>query len=135
MPPQKPRLIDPTADAAGPSFAAAKMAIIIDEKMSADVMAIIFSFLPPKDIMRARLNRKWRDAAAKTMVPPSNFIVNTMAEYNAMKCTFEWKISCSLQLPAPSKIVHLELRRSKMGFGVVSRNARAQRIEIEMSLQ
>ena len=84
MPPKKPRLIDPTADAAGPSFAAAKMAIIIDEKMSADVMAIIFSFLPPKDIIRARLNRKWRDAAAKTMVPPTNFIVNTMAEYNAM---------------------------------------------------
>ena len=84
-PKKKPRLIDPTADAAGPSFAAAaNMAIIINEKMSADMMAIIFSFLPPKDIMRARLNRKWRDAAAKTMVPPTNFIVNTMAEYNAM---------------------------------------------------
>ena len=85
MPPKKPRLIDPTADAAGPSFAAAKMAIIIDEKMSADVMAVIFSFLPPKDIIRARLNRKWRDAAAKTMVPPTNFIVNTTVEYNAMR--------------------------------------------------
>ena len=85
MPPKKPRLIDPTADAAGPSCAAANIAIIIDEKMSAEVMAIIFSFLPPKDIMRARLNRKWRDAAAKTMVPPTEFVVNTTVEHNVMR--------------------------------------------------
>jgi hypothetical protein len=61
------------------------MAIIIDEKMSADVMTIIFSFLPPKVIMCARLNRKWRDAAAKTMVPPTKFVVHSVRSYNAMR--------------------------------------------------
>jgi len=41
------------------------------EELSADEVAIIFGFLSPYDIMRARVCTTWRDAAKKTVVPPS----------------------------------------------------------------
>jgi hypothetical protein len=55
------------------------------DKLSGDVMAIIFGFLPPNDIMRARLNKRMRDAATKTMVPPTKFVVDSVRSYNAMR--------------------------------------------------
>jgi hypothetical protein len=55
------------------------------DKLSGDVMAIIFGFLHPNDIMRSRLNKKMRDAATKTMVPPTKFVVDSVRSYNAMR--------------------------------------------------
>eukprot|EP00984_Skeletonema_dohrnii_P006056 scaffold2141_cov223-Skeletonema_dohrnii-CCMP3373.AAC.4 len=55
------------------------------EEVSADEVAIIFSFLPHQDIMRARVCKAWRDAAKKTLVPPSNFVVDSVRSYNAMR--------------------------------------------------
>jgi hypothetical protein len=41
-------------------------------KLSGDEMAIIFSFLHMRDIMRLRrVCSKWKEAAKKTIVPPN----------------------------------------------------------------
>ena len=53
--------------------------------LSADEAALIFSFLPPTDILRARVCTTWRDAAKQTTVPPSKFEVDDMKSYNAMR--------------------------------------------------
>ena len=53
--------------------------------LSVDEVAIIFSFLPPKDIMRARICSTWRDAAKKTTVPLCDFAVDGMRSYNLMR--------------------------------------------------
>ena len=61
------------------------------DKLGGDEIAIIFGFLPLKDIMRLRrVCEKWRDAGAKTMVPPTEFVpatefVNSVRSYNAMR--------------------------------------------------
>lgn len=55
------------------------------EEIGADEVAIIFSFLSHSDIMRARVCTTWRDAAKKTIVPPSEFVVNSKRTYNAMR--------------------------------------------------
>ena len=55
------------------------------EEVSADEVAIIFSFLSHADIMRARVCKTWRDAATKTLVPPSDFVVDSVRSYNAMR--------------------------------------------------
>ena len=57
------------------------------EELSADEVAIIFSFLPHvADIMRARrVCVTWREAAKKTIVPPSEFEVDSDISYNAMR--------------------------------------------------
>eukprot|EP00984_Skeletonema_dohrnii_P033180 scaffold28851_cov72-Skeletonema_dohrnii-CCMP3373.AAC.2 len=52
--------------------------------LSSDELAHVFGFLPPKDIMRARLNKKMREAAKKTDVPMSNFGVDSAREYRGM---------------------------------------------------
>src|SRR5210317_642435 len=54
--------------------------------LSADVLADIFGFLDgPKDIMcKRRVCRKWREAVRKTVVPPTDFRVNSMRTYTAM---------------------------------------------------
>jgi len=52
--------------------------------LSSDVLANIFAFLPPKDIMRARLNKKMREAAMKTIVPMTDFAVDSVIKYDAM---------------------------------------------------
>ena len=41
------------------------------DDLSTDEVANIFGYLPPEDIMRARLNKKMREAATKTIVPPT----------------------------------------------------------------
>jgi len=55
------------------------------EELSADEVAIIFSFLHRKDIMRARVCKTWRDAAKKTLVPLCAFRVDSVRSYNAMR--------------------------------------------------
>ncbi|KAK1734522.1 hypothetical protein QTG54_014770 [Skeletonema marinoi] len=55
------------------------------EQLSVDEVAIIFGFLPHQDIMRARVCSMWRDAAKKTIVPPSDFVVDSVRSYNAMR--------------------------------------------------
>ena len=55
------------------------------DKLSGDVMAIIFGFLHPNDIMRSRVNKKMRDAATMTMVPPTEFVVDSGRSCNAMR--------------------------------------------------
>eukprot|EP00985_Skeletonema_marinoi_P005932 scaffold2572_cov75-Skeletonema_marinoi.AAC.20 len=54
--------------------------------LSSDVLANIFGFLPlpPKDIMRARLNKKMRDAAKKAIVPIADIEVCSERQYNAL---------------------------------------------------
>jgi hypothetical protein len=56
-------------------------------ELSADevVITIIFSFLPPVDILRARVCTTWRDAAKKTLVPLTEFVINSVRSYNAMR--------------------------------------------------
>ena len=55
------------------------------EEVSADEVAIIFSFLSHVDIMRARVCKTWRDAAKKTLVPLWDFKVDSVRSYNAMR--------------------------------------------------
>jgi hypothetical protein len=54
--------------------------------LSTDEVAIIFSFLSREDIMHARVCcTNWRDAAKKTLVPLTEFEVNSVRKYNAMR--------------------------------------------------
>ena len=55
------------------------------ESLSGDVIANIFGFLLPVDIMHARLNRKMREAARTTIVPPTEFVVDSLKRYNVMR--------------------------------------------------
>ncbi len=54
--------------------------------LSTDVLANILGYLGgPKSIMRSRgVNKKWKEAVKKTIVPPSDFVVIGMKKYNAM---------------------------------------------------
>ncbi|KAK1744505.1 hypothetical protein QTG54_005038 [Skeletonema marinoi] len=54
------------------------------DSLGTDVFAHIFGFLPPKDIMRARLNNKMRLAATITIVPVADFCVDSEVKYNGM---------------------------------------------------
>jgi hypothetical protein len=59
-------------------------AVTFDD-LSADLRANIFSFLPPKDIMRSRrINKTTSEAVKKTVVPLQGFRVGNMMTYNAM---------------------------------------------------
>jgi hypothetical protein len=51
-----------------------------------DVLANIFGFLDgPKEIMGKRcVRKKWKEAVKKTIVPPTNFLVNSWQKYQAM---------------------------------------------------
>eukprot|EP00984_Skeletonema_dohrnii_P032405 scaffold26504_cov228-Skeletonema_dohrnii-CCMP3373.AAC.12 len=53
------------------------------DNLGTDELAHIFGFLPPHDIMSARLNKKMRDAAKTTIVPPVEFIVDRVDKYNS----------------------------------------------------
>eukprot|EP00984_Skeletonema_dohrnii_P008181 scaffold3005_cov102-Skeletonema_dohrnii-CCMP3373.AAC.6 len=58
------------------------------EELSADEVAIIFGFLSPYDIMHARVCTTWRDAAKKTVVPPSHesyHKIYNVRSYNAVR--------------------------------------------------
>jgi len=52
--------------------------------LNTDQVAVIFSFLAPKDIMCARVCISWRDAAKKTIVPLTDFCVDSVDKYRAM---------------------------------------------------
>eukprot|EP00984_Skeletonema_dohrnii_P008179 scaffold3005_cov102-Skeletonema_dohrnii-CCMP3373.AAC.4 len=61
-----------------------------DEELSSDEVAVIFSFLQPKDIMPARVCTTWRDAAKKTLVPPvppfdDSVQIYDVRSYNAVR--------------------------------------------------
>lgn len=65
------------------------MAVVSDflariESLSVDELANIFGFLLPQEIMHARVNRKMREAAKITIVPLTEFVVNSAGKCNAM---------------------------------------------------
>jgi hypothetical protein len=50
-----------------------------------DIVADILAWLRVEEIMcKRRVCKKWKEAAKKTIVPPSDFYVNSMKKYNAM---------------------------------------------------
>eukprot|EP00984_Skeletonema_dohrnii_P035138 scaffold34620_cov149-Skeletonema_dohrnii-CCMP3373.AAC.3 len=55
------------------------------DRLGTDELANIFGFLRPEDIMLARLNKKMREAAKKTIVPMTDFRVRNVRKYNAMR--------------------------------------------------
>jgi hypothetical protein len=56
------------------------------ESLGVDELANIFGFLLPRDIMNARVNRKMREAAKITIVPPTyELVVNSAGNCNAMR--------------------------------------------------
>jgi hypothetical protein len=66
-----------------------EMAVVSDflasiESLSGDLLANIFGFLLPQEIMCVRLNRKMREAAKITIVPPAEFVVDSLRKYNSM---------------------------------------------------
>ena len=55
------------------------------ESLSGDVLANIYGFLIPVDIMHARLNRKMREAAREAIIPPTyELVVDSAGKCNAM---------------------------------------------------
>ena len=55
-------------------------------ELGIDDVAWILSFLPlEKIIYLRRVNKIWRDAAKKTTVPPTDFVVDDMNKYRAMR--------------------------------------------------
>ena len=57
------------------------------DALSVDELALIFEYLSPENIMCARLNRKMRSAATKTVVPINsdrNFCIDSVKKYNAV---------------------------------------------------
>ena len=54
------------------------------DALSTDELANIFGYLPPEDIMRARLDTKMREAAKKTIIPMTCFAIDSAKKYNAM---------------------------------------------------
>eukprot|EP00984_Skeletonema_dohrnii_P032408 scaffold26504_cov228-Skeletonema_dohrnii-CCMP3373.AAC.15 len=82
----KPRLDDGRLDGPVADAAVAHNAAATANELSGDVVAIIFGFFPPKDIMRMRrVCKKWREAAKTTIVPPDVFRVNSLNKYNTMR--------------------------------------------------
>ena len=53
--------------------------------LSVDEVAIVLSFLPPTDILLARVCTTWKDAARKAIVPPWEYWVMDAASYNLMR--------------------------------------------------
>ena len=75
-------------DLAEASPAAAEMAVTAGD-LSVDVLANILGYLDVQDIMNARVCKKWKKAATTTIVPPTDFRVNSMRKYNAMNVMTE----------------------------------------------
>lgn len=74
MPPQKkPRLLDDRCVSAG--------------DLSVDVLANILGYLDgPKDVMqKRRVCKKWGEAVKKTIIPPTDFCIDSMDSYNAVR--------------------------------------------------
>jgi hypothetical protein len=61
------------------------------DDLSVDLLADIFGFLDgPKDIMcKRQVCRKWEEAVRKTIVPLSEFCVNSLAKFDAMRVMTE----------------------------------------------
>jgi hypothetical protein len=77
MPPKKrAKVADLSADA---------VAVTIDQ-LEDNLLANVFGFLDgPKEIMgKRRVCKKWKEAAKKTIVPPTKFLVNSWQKYQAM---------------------------------------------------
>src|SRR6056300_1218252 len=54
--------------------------------LSTDLLANILGCLCEKDIMqKRRVNKKWKEAVKMTIVPPTDFWVNSVNNYNAMR--------------------------------------------------
>ena len=87
--PKKSRLIDASSEAVVlPPRRSRRIAGRPDaafDDLGVDVIAIIYGFLGPFDIMRSRLCKKLRKAATTATVPPTDFIVNSVRKYNAMR--------------------------------------------------
>eukprot|EP00984_Skeletonema_dohrnii_P006480 scaffold2322_cov136-Skeletonema_dohrnii-CCMP3373.AAC.1 len=76
--PKKARLIDASSEAAVvlPPRRSRRIAGRPDatfDDLGVDLIAIIYGFLGPFDIMRSRLCKKMRKAATTTTVPPTDF--------------------------------------------------------------
>eukprot|EP00984_Skeletonema_dohrnii_P035026 scaffold34598_cov85-Skeletonema_dohrnii-CCMP3373.AAC.2 len=80
---KKPRLDGKRADAAVATCD--DYLVAMANELSGDVVAIIFGCFPPKEIMHMRrVCKKWREAAKRTIVPPTVFDVNSLDKYNAL---------------------------------------------------
>ena len=55
------------------------------DDIGVDVLPNILGFLPTEDIIRARVSKKIREAATKTIVPLVDFCVNSVSNYNTMR--------------------------------------------------
>ena len=60
-----------------------------EEVMRTKDIANILSYLCWKDIMHARVSKKWREAAKQSIVPPTIFHIDSVRSYNAIRvmCT------------------------------------------------
>jgi hypothetical protein len=60
--------------------------VVTSGDLSVDVLANILGYLGIQDIMRKRrVNKRWKEATKKTIVPLSDFGVNSLNGYNAMR--------------------------------------------------
>ena len=61
------------------------VAVTIDQ-LEDNLLANVFGFLDsPKEIMGKRcVCKKWKEAVKKTIVPPTNFLVNSWQKYQAV---------------------------------------------------
>ena len=83
---KKPRLSDDrsvSADTSTSRLLNVRSASVGD--LSSDVLANVLCYLDVKQIMpKRRVCKKWKEAVKKTIVPPTNFRVDSMDNYNAL---------------------------------------------------
>ncbi len=59
--------------------------VVTSGDLSVDVLANTFGYLGMQDIMQKRcVCKKWKEAATKTVVPPTNFRIDSVEKHNAM---------------------------------------------------
>ncbi|KAK1734485.1 hypothetical protein QTG54_014733 [Skeletonema marinoi] len=80
------------------------------QRLGSDELAHVFGFLPPEDIMRARLNKRMVEAAKKTIVPMTEFRVDDVREYNDL-------VAMSTALPNLQQIYFRRLNEDKYSDG------------------
>ena len=108
------------------------------EVLSTDEAAVIFSFLSHQDIMRARVCTAWKEAAKKTLVPLTEFVVdsNSLKSYNATRAmstalpklhwikivfdvaagTVNYFVDATTVLPNFTKLRSLEIQSSDVSY-------------------
>uniref|UniRef100_A0A6U3VEN5 F-box domain-containing protein n=1 Tax=Skeletonema marinoi TaxID=267567 RepID=A0A6U3VEN5_9STRA len=81
---KKPRLLGPSA--ADDSLPPPQLLSNVND-LSTDIIEMVLGNLSPQDIMRARVCRKWRQAARNTIVPLplTEFKIDSARQYNAME--------------------------------------------------